>query len=653
MTARLLFALALIACRPSSDGDPTKVTVESKEDATEAIVDDNYRFKLAWPGKGWKLMRQHDISKMSADAVAGAMFGQSRIGIVIVEHVPGMTLDGFTDLIVQTQDLADKQVEKRERTKLHGIDANRIVTTGSIESTAFRYHGITFLHQGYGYQLLAFGERNDVSPAGGEVQPFFDAFSIVPGKVSGRAAKPIVTAANGPGWRVTDGVFESVTGVRVRPKEPWRLLVGNDLTRANTDAEIGISHSNPDVYAVVLVERAPPAAHRQALLARMRANLVGTVGKPWSGTFANQPIELARITREDGFAFEYLHGMRIEGDRVVQVLLWYPSGDRERAAKVIPGGLASFELMPDKETTALATALERAPDTQAAVGPRYALRDGVYRNFIRRWQWTKPHASWRATAGDAARARTGTDAELFLLDPRRNLTGFVFSDSNVDASYHASAVDAVPGKKSKPSTVQLGDQSWQVSTIDSSEDWLHTRHRVATATNGNLGLRVTISGLPTDLERHGAAVDAVIAGFRFDDRPMIENTGGEYRDHRFGFALKTPGGWTFADQFPAQNNDRTFVTWTRGLDQIVGVAAAALPIADEKWALDFLEQLMRDSASGFAIGSATRSDAMLAGHRARRLRWAKLDVYVLLRNGLVYALITTRGDTTEFRLLSE
>src|SRR4051812_1269489 len=112
----LVLAIVAIggACKDKTEGDPTKVTVESKDDATEPLVDDNYRFKITWPGKGWKLMRAHDASKMLNDAIAGATYEESLFGGVIVEATPGLKLDAYVDLLVDNAiQLTNKQVAKR------------------------------------------------------------------------------------------------------------------------------------------------------------------------------------------------------------------------------------------------------------------------------------------------------------------------------------------------------------------------------------------------------------------------------------------------------------------------------------------------------------------------------------------------------------
>ena len=54
------------ACKSREDpgATGTKVTAESEYDATEPLVDDNYRFRLVTPGPGWKLLHTVDIRQL-------------------------------------------------------------------------------------------------------------------------------------------------------------------------------------------------------------------------------------------------------------------------------------------------------------------------------------------------------------------------------------------------------------------------------------------------------------------------------------------------------------------------------------------------------------------------------------------------------------
>lgn len=641
--------------RTRKGGDPTKVTVDSKADATRPLVDDNYRFELAWPGPGWKLMNQRDASQIVPDAIAGAVHGDT-LAVIIVESAPGVPLDAYADALINKAAVASMRTEHREHVTFAGTEAVRFIGTATIGGVTYRYVEVAFLHQGFGYQLLGWGTPSELSTTGMELQPFFDAFELRPGKVSGRPSTPVVTDARGVGWRVKHGVFESaVTGIRVKVTQPWRLLVGTTLEQSNKEAEVGVAHVDPEVYVMVLAERAPAPALRSRFIEQLREPLGGVRGTPWTGTFAGKPLEFARITTSETLAFEYLHGVHFEGDVLVQILASYFAGDRERAMRVVQSGLDGFDFLPPAEATALAAELEQLPDTQAAVGLEHAVRGGVYRSFSGGWTWRKPTSGWRISEGDKAREFNPV-SELTLAEPRRNLYGLAISESDPGGEeYHASALRNLSGKKQAPTTtLQLGGDVAYTTTVDTEKNGVVTTFRLTTASRAGHAVQLLFWATKDDMVQHAAAVDAAIRGFAFDATPPVERVAGQYRDHRFGFSVDTPEGWDFVDETPADTRAiQTWVTWKQGSSAMFGVIALYTPLPDDQWFLDFVEQAVRDNVGKFATGTATRSEATLGGLPARQLSWTGLDAWVMARNGMVYAFLKTgRGPTPlAFRFL--
>jgi hypothetical protein len=443
-------------------------------------------------------------------------------------------------------------------------------------------------------------------------------------------------------------VFESaVTGIRVRVKEPWRLLVGGTLEQSNKEAEVGIAHVDPEVYVVLLAERAPAPALRARFVEQLREPLGGERSAPWTGTFAGKQLEFARITTSEAMAFEYLHGAHFEGDVLVQVLVSYFAGDRERALSVVQRGLDGFDFLPPAEATALAAELEKLPDTQAAVGLEHALRDGVYRSFSGGWTWRKPTTGWRINEGDKAREFNAV-SELTMSEPRLNLYGLAISEVDPGGeAYHASALSNLSGKQDTPTaTLKVAGDLAYTSTVDTETNGVVTTFRLTTVSRAGRAVQLLFWATKEDMAQHAAAIDAAIRGFAFDDTPQVERVGGQYRDHRFGFKVEMPEGWELTDETPADTRAiQTWVTWKQGA-AMFGVIALYTPLPDDQWFLDFVEQRVRDNVGEFATGVATRSEATLGGLPARQLSWTGLDVWVMSRNGLVYAFLKTPGGAS-------
>jgi len=190
-----------------------------------------------------------------------------------------------------------------------------------------------------------------------------------------------------------------------------------------------------------------------------------------------------------------------------------------------------------------------------------------------------------------------------------------------------------------------------VSTIDTEVNGVPTRYRVATLKRDTRAVQLVFWGAVGDMTTHADMVDLAIDGFQFDPTPETETYAGEYHDHRFGFAVRPPAGSQLSDETPREMIAmETFVMWRR-MPSIVGIVAVNATTMDESWFLDFLENLVHDSIRPLASGGPTRSAATLGGQPARRLSWAGLDGYVMIRDGTIYAFLTSEGNADAFRLL--
>ncbi|MCX5748351.1 MAG: hypothetical protein NT062_38350 [Proteobacteria bacterium] len=258
----------------------------------------------------------------------------------------------------------------------------------------------------------------------------------------------------------------------------------------------------------------------------------------------------------------------------------------------------------------------------------------------------RPPAIWRISTGDKARA-VMPEAELVIFEPAKNLYGVVVSERTTLAAdaFHASVVDATPGRKLPTQPIQLVEPAL-VSGADVDEDGASLRYRMYTMVKDGRGLKLMFWGTRGDVERYVGELDAAARGFAFDALPAIETHAGAYLDRRFGFDVDVPARWSFVDQSPKGSAAiQTFATWTHG-PSLMGVLALELPVTDGDWFLDFVEQSIRDQMGPMVVGQARRSEATLGGQPARRLSWPELDAYVLARDGYIYGFITTADAPT-------
>ena len=126
-----LAMLLTIGCRDRVDpaAEARKVTPTSTDDATAPLVDEDFRFRLAWPGEGWKVLHERDARRLNGDAVAGLLHKQV-MTIVIVESLPGLEREAFTQLVIDNLAFTDKQSSVEVRT-VDGHDESRILVTGT------------------------------------------------------------------------------------------------------------------------------------------------------------------------------------------------------------------------------------------------------------------------------------------------------------------------------------------------------------------------------------------------------------------------------------------------------------------------------------------------------------------------------------------
>jgi hypothetical protein len=670
------FGLTAVLCLPTCKGgderakNAKKVTVNSTDDATDAIVDEDYRFRMDWPGTGWKLLREKDVKRLLPDAVAGAMYQNKAFGAIVVESAPGVDLEAFTRLISENMLLEEKSVDEFENVKLDGRDAIRFTATGKANGIQFRYTDIVFLHQGYAYQVIGWGMADQTNADGSSFQPLFDSFHITDGEVKGRSNTTLVKSAHGVGWRIKEGVFESaVSRLKVEPKDPWRVAVGAELEQMSGDAEVGITRAGPEAYAVFVVERAPKKNERKAYVDSLTATLGSSLGleqqkERWTGTFAGSRLEFHRYRTTQAPIFEYLYGVHFEGDQLVQITAWYLAAEQERVMGEIQAGLDTVSFIGPERAGALAGQLRQMGDPRDAVGGGFALRNGEYRDFNRGWRWTKPgDGFWRIAAGEEARL-VRTDLTLYMSEPTLGVYGMVIDDTAegfTPETYHQAVLTTMDGNKKPRGARAVGGATVHTSTVDQKAEGGPTRYHVSTLIHGARAVQMIFWGLPEDIEAADATLSAALDGFHFDDGPVdpITTTENEYHDERMGFAVRLPTkGWRFQDMTPATVREAgSVVFWQQGSRVIGVVAVHALENADDTdWFLDFLEQLARDQFGQLANVSPKRKQTTLAGVPARQLSWSmgveRLDAYLVVRGKTIYALLTG-GPTDGSDLLTK
>jgi hypothetical protein len=652
----LAIALSLVACKKDRDPD-ARVTVSSTRDAFEPIVDEDYRFRIEHPGAGWKLLDEDEVRHLVPDAVAGAMGPKGAVyGVVIVEAAPGVELESWSQLTIDSMTLEDREVST-SRAKVGEVEAFGFRMRGRVEGVPMVYAGRILLHQDHSYQILAWRAEGNRGARDADFDKFFDAFSLTEGEVRGRATAAGVESALGVGWRVKEGVFESaIAGLTAHPQDGWRLVVGAELTELNPEAEVALGHATPEVWVQLFAE--PRLGMTREIL---EDHMLETLRAEFEVTIAEERLvlpfadgELAfRLLRATGpVPFEFLQAVHIEGEIALQVTAHYLAGQREKALEVLPAGLGSIGFLAPDARDELAKELEAEGDPQSGVGESWSIRRGTFRDFASGTSWRKPRGFWRLAAGQQARA-DNPDATFTLMAPAWGLHGVLVIEPPEDWTaddYHAAVVGSYEGKRSGPEVLEVRGAVGLLSEIESQEgDWTFT-YRVLTVVDRARAVQFVVWGQSKAMKRHRAQVEEAFEALGFSSLTVVERDGGTYRDHRLGFSIDEPGaGWKLAEQTPANMAAiATLVSWTRS-NNMIGVLSMCVKDEgrDERWFLDFFEQILRDLAP--VRGRPSEREGLLGGRPARVLTWGsgqrpRLEAHLLIEGCTLHAVFAGGSD---------
>lgn len=643
--------------------DAKKLTADSTQDATQAVVDEDWKFHLAWPGAGWKMMGESDVSRIGPDLVAGAIANNNFFG-VIVEAQADQTIDQYVDLVLANRKIGSEAIESRAAVQVAGVEGVRVVYTTQIEQMPYRFAITAVAHEGHWYQLLGWSlTKNELLAS---YDQFVAAFSFLPGTPKGRTARAVVQKdVDGPDWRLREGVFESATeGLRVRPSHDWRVAVGVELREMNDSADVGLVHANPDVFVVMLSDVTPEVA-RESFAESRRAEISASGGtwapEPWTATLAGEPLAFRRLV---GQPFEYLHAVRFDHTRATQVLGWYAGNARDKAEPMLVHAFAGIERMTDGERESLRDELVAAVDPHEMVGEHERLREGVFRDYEHGIEWTKPEGLWRLAIGDEARA---SNPDAVLTGESRDV-GLLFElhaqgRGGRDADLvHEEALATYGLTKGKTESIALADGTMVLSRAKKEHGGIVWSFSVGTALLQDRAMVLAVWGSESVAQ---AEHDRVFRGLRFaDDLKAVRQQGTRLVDDRMGYAVEMPNGLTRQDVTPIdQTKIGTLSSWKGDHREVQLVSLCALGLGqDADWLVGLMQQQMRTAMGTSTSATAQESEMLIAGKTAHRTTYKTLatanDIIVFSHRRTVFALVTTgmsdselEGIRSSFRLL--
>lgn len=638
--------------------DRKRVSADSTHDASQAVVDEARRFRLENPGDGWKTVGEADARKINPDFVAMTFNTQARLnGSVIVEYLPGMSLDAYVDLSLAVLE-PGVEVGLREPTRFQDHDAIRLKVTTMAGGLKSHHEMLAIARGDYFYRVDAWTSTD--GPA--NFQPIFEAFSLLDGEVTHTAAATPTADGHGLGWMVRDGVFRSVdSGVEIAGGGGPRLVVGSELVAMDPKAEVGFMGGNPSMFATLSVSPWDLGSLTEARAAQAEAVVSGY---PDAHQLAALELTIAgaKVPMDTWIEgpMRYYYGLFDLGEQRLALLAWWtPALDEINRPALIELGKQVRALDPAARE-ALAAELSQLPDPQQAIGPTWTIHGSVYLDFVHQLRWTKPRAgalSWSFVT-DAQATEIDPDATVAIRDRQtgRNaaIAHFPGAGALDDEGWRQHIATTWPGvveqRRTSITLDALPAELIYGEVTDRGHRW--PAYLVAQR-RGNDGVVVFYGSPNGDDASERPQLDALLAGIDFDESITdLEQSNGRFIDHRMGVSLQVPSHWSSSDQTPPEISALARGTgWSAAGKEMMMLLTMHPPQLgqDLAWIEGFMEQLARDAFGVNTKDVAERSDVTIAGRAGRRLAWSKpvVTVSIVRNGGTYYMFMATGASATE------
>lgn len=632
IASALVLALGSVSCHCDSknwrDRQADQVTPEGPATAREPVVDEDFRFRLDWPGEGWKLLHEaqarHQDPRMVAAATAGANWGG-----VIVERRPSFEIDHF--LREEIYGRGPTRLIERGPRRLAGVDGEQVVLRQTLDGAEL-YRVIVILRRGEWIYQLHGWQPAIGAPQLDALEPFFASFALLEGEVRGRAPLQVIDDAAGIGWRIVDGTFESaVSGLRVDPPESLRLIAGPELRWLGSNVEFVLERDDFRLIAV------PNPASPRGVEQRRAAILAGMIAEgaeddpagPLSLELDGRPLVFDRLRLTDGG--RQAVGVLAHAEGLVVLIARWAS---EAGGAHLREAVAAIETLDEDAHRSLRAALVAGEDPEFRIGPTYVLRGGLLRDFDSGLRWRKPAGLWRTLIRTEAHA-IDERAHYMLRDLESSATAALRIeelDAELDGpSWHAQA---------RTRWSEFDDPGEPAGALDEHQEFLRSSTSFAvdsgeiveisliTKVEDGRGLALVYRSYRGRRRPHLEVLAELAGGLSVVPAPAVELRDGEYVDRRQGLALKPPKGWTRRDLTPqAIAALARIVQWKRGLGEIYLISMCSPQLQhDLGWFEARAEQVLRDAIGEKIPGRSERWQEQVAGRQATRLRWGRSPV---------------------------
>jgi hypothetical protein len=515
-------------------------------------VDEHYRFSIRGLGPQWRALDEKQRASILPDAAALVTKVGGTYGAVIVEPYPEANLRNYTDLIFSNMQsmIPSLKAEEEREMEFNGGTAHRRKMSAKIKGIEFDYELMTFLHQGMGYQVLAW---MPVKTAGREpLEEFIAAVKIDEGKVT-TPPPPQPPDSTGIGNRISNGRFESATsGLSATPSGPWTLAWGKTLESMDDNLETGIQRPDLGIYISAsdrLVAPGEEIRFVNSLDAAIAegAKRLGTT--TW--TFGGEPVKFTSVLLPGPPQMRMHLGRMVKNGRGIQIKAWHLDHGGTDHTPLIGEGMAAFEFLNEKEKEELRATLLKTPDRVGSVGENYSVRNGVYRDFSEGVIWQRPEGFWKIEAGEAAQLRNDATS-LYAKELTSGLTMQLVVQEPKGMNpqeFHQAVVSVMekggfsPGSKPLEPIMVDGCEVLRTRLLYEGKD-TDIEYHVATVIVGDRAYQLNSFAPAGLMTGQMELVSGTLTGFSFPGKKLraVECRGGIYRDVRMGYELRVKNG---------------------------------------------------------------------------------------------------------------
>ncbi len=614
-----------------------KLLPTSTYDATADIVDEDFRLRLKWPGKGFKMLRQEDARRVFHDTLAGIVHEKGCQLLVVGDYSPGADLAAVAKAGQQTIPGTHVRDSEITATQVLGRPAARFEVETNASGLNFHHEHVVIERDGW---FLRFGRINQV---GAQCTPprVEDVVVLEEGTVRGRNLTGFTQDHERPQYRVRGSTLESVVHrLRVSAPEGSGLLVGSAV--ALTDREAAALIASMGVSLFISTSPAPPISVETYTTEWVNgaAGLYGgTAEKATVPASGGRPPLTASIVPGPA-PYESLYAFEVIDGRLVVYRAVYATKLRPDALEHVKQTRASVHVLSEAEAASLSSELPSVDPTRK-VGPDRALRSGKLVHYTAGFTLPLPPSSYQPQVVD------GRGEEIVVNVPRPTWgvdTTVIVSPRATDL---ASAQRAVAAK-----LIEVPEADLAVTAAPAVGK--HTRGRIDYIAGGAPSvvdvvsvaghahtIHIATSGPTAWVDAAEPETRSLIEKLTVSSTPSADSSIGDrvVRNDRLGFELALPAAsWSVQTIQLAPN--QWFVTY--GIKSDLGdvfIFAAGLDDAEADFTADVIEQQL---VAKFVQGTDVpeRTQATLGGAPAKRIAFSsKIDAIVSSSGGTLFFIV--------------